>query len=122
LEQVNLPEDTVEDGNPSWIESPRTGFGVDVLTVRYVVDETSISQNRARDLVLKAYHTYELSVWAGSGSMNKNSPSVLAVKPAIVQRRKTRRNAHIDFINGKVSSSDLSWFSLNSVAFKSCSK
>lgn len=58
---MDIPEDTVENGNPKRIESPGTGFGVDVLTIRDVINEASVSQNRARNLVLKAYNAYELT-------------------------------------------------------------
>jgi hypothetical protein len=101
---VDLPKDTVENRHPGWIESPSSCFRVDVLTVGNVSDEPLVGQNRARDLVLE---TCDTSAKGATGQLG-DSPSVLAVNPAIVQRRKTRRNAHIAFIKGNVSSSDLS--------------
>jgi hypothetical protein len=121
LSMVDLPKDTVENGHPGWIESPGPRLWVDVLTVGNVSDETLVGQDRARDLVLETCDTHELTAKGNRNEATSYSPSVLAVNPAMVQRRKTRRKAHIAFINGKVSSSDFSWFSLNSVALRSCS-
>jgi hypothetical protein len=115
---VDLPKDTVENRHPGWIESPSACLWVDVLTIGDVSDKTLVGQNRARNLVLETCDTYEPTA---KGEQMEYSPSVLAVNPAMVHRRKTRRKAHIAFIKGRVSSSDFSWFSLNSVALRSCS-
>jgi len=40
--QVDLPEDTVEDRHPGWIESPSPCFRVDVLTIGNVSDKTFV--------------------------------------------------------------------------------
>jgi len=40
--KVDLPEDTVENRHPGWIESPSPCLRVDVLTIRNVSDETLV--------------------------------------------------------------------------------
>jgi hypothetical protein len=59
---VDLPEDSVENRHPGWIESPSSCFRVDVLTIGNVSDKPLVGQNRARDLVLETCGTYQLTI------------------------------------------------------------